>query len=74
MTFRELGKKAAAPGAVLLSDQEKAARWEDLLERSAKAGGTLRVDVGGWSGEDGLRSDKLRFSGISEVGDVDLKD
>jgi hypothetical protein len=47
-----------------LTEQEKADRWDDLLERSAKAGGTLHLGAAG--GEDGLRSDRLRFSGYSE--------
>ncbi|KAH9893286.1 hypothetical protein C8Q73DRAFT_526382 [Cubamyces lactineus] len=34
-----------------LSEQEKAAKWEDLLERSARAGGTLHI------GESGLLSE-----------------
>ncbi|KAG5643580.1 hypothetical protein DXG03_000633 [Asterophora parasitica] len=64
MTFREIGRN---PAGAALSEQEKAARWDDLLERSAKAGGTLHLDMGGRSGEHGLRSDRLRFSEISEV-------
>ncbi|KAF8074480.1 hypothetical protein FPV67DRAFT_1473532 [Lyophyllum atratum] len=64
MTFRELGH--TGPGTTL-SEQEKAARWDDLLDRSAKAGGTLHLDMAGRSGEDGLKSDRLRFSEISEV-------
>ncbi|THH32019.1 hypothetical protein EUX98_g2148 [Antrodiella citrinella] len=43
-----------------LSEREKAAKWDDLLERSARAGGTLHL------GETGLMSDKLRFSVVSE--------
>ncbi|KAG5635179.1 hypothetical protein H0H81_012131 [Sphagnurus paluster] len=61
MTFREMGT------AEVLTEQEKAARWDDLLERSARAGGTLHLDMGGRSGEHGLRSDRLRFSEISEI-------
>lgn len=38
MTFREM-KSLKQP----LSEAEKAAKWEDLLNRSAKAGGTLHV-------------------------------
>ncbi|GLB43101.1 hypothetical protein LshimejAT787_1300020 [Lyophyllum shimeji] len=64
MTFREIGSDGPS---IVLSEQEKAKRWDDLLERSARAGGTLHLDIGGRSGEHGLRSDRLRFSEISEV-------
>lgn len=47
-----------------LTEQEKADRWDDLLERSARAGGTLHLGAGG--GEDGLSSDLLQFSEYSE--------
>ncbi|KAK0201974.1 hypothetical protein DFS33DRAFT_1386262 [Desarmillaria ectypa] len=39
------------------TEQEKADMWNDLLERSARAGGTLHL-----RGNDGLASDQLRFS------------
>lgn len=70
MTFRELGPKgsgtnSSSGGGQALTEAEKAERWDDLLERSARAGGTLHL--GGASGEDGLRSDMLRFSGVSDV-------
>jgi hypothetical protein len=45
----------------VLTEQEKAERWDDLMERSARAGGTLHLGAGG--GEDGLSSDMLRFEG-----------
>jgi hypothetical protein len=62
MTFRELGSSEEKQQ---LTEQEKADRWDDLLERSARAGGTLHLGAGG--GEDGLRSDRLRFSNFSEA-------
>ncbi|KAG6840711.1 hypothetical protein C0991_004854 [Blastosporella zonata] len=62
--FRELGR---ANLGIRLTEQEKAARWDDLLERSAQAGGTLHLNFGARTGEDGLKSDRLRFSDISEL-------
>ena len=56
-TFRELG---SARGEVLTS-QEKEDKWDDLLERSARAGGTLHLGVG----SSRLASDNLRFSSSS---------
>jgi hypothetical protein len=53
-TFRELG---SARGEALTS-QEKEDKWDDLLERSARAGGTLHLGVGSSQ----LASDNLRFS------------
>ena len=44
-----------------LTEQEKSDRWNDLLERSARAGGTLHLGT-----EDRLPSDQLRFSGYSQ--------
>ncbi|KAJ3995692.1 hypothetical protein F5050DRAFT_257015 [Lentinula boryana] len=41
-----------------LSDKEKDDKWDDLLERSKRAGGTLHLN----GGLDGLASDKLGFS------------
>ena len=58
------GSGSASSGQKVLTEQEKADRWNDLLERSARAGGTLHLGVGG--GEDGLPSDQLRYSGYSE--------
>lgn len=54
ITFRELG---SAQGQVLTS-QEKEDKWDDLLERSARAGGTLHLGAG----SSRLASDNLRFS------------
>lgn len=53
-TFRELG---SARGQAWTS-QEKEDKWDDLLERSARAGGTLHLGVGSTQ----LASDDIRFS------------
>ncbi|KAF8493164.1 hypothetical protein F5888DRAFT_1618180 [Russula emetica] len=53
-TFRELG---TARGQAWTS-QEKEDKWDDLLERSARAGGTLHLGVGSTH----LASDDIRFS------------
>ncbi|KAF8493160.1 hypothetical protein F5888DRAFT_1908739 [Russula emetica] len=53
-TFRELG---TARGQVWTS-QEKEDKWDDLLERSAWAGGTLHLGAGSTH----LASDDIRFS------------
>ncbi|KAK0504175.1 hypothetical protein EDD18DRAFT_489981 [Armillaria luteobubalina] len=42
------------------TEQEKTDMWNDLLERSARAGGTLHL-----RGDDGLASDQLRFSAVT---------
>ncbi|KII87070.1 hypothetical protein PLICRDRAFT_55107 [Plicaturopsis crispa FD-325 SS-3] len=59
LTFREMG--SAAPRAAPLTEKEKSERWDDLLERSARAGGTIHM------GGQELMSDKIRFSNISEM-------
>ena len=53
-TFRELG---SARGQAWTS-QEKEDKWDDLLKRSARAGGTLHLGVGSTH----LASDDIRFS------------
>ena len=58
LTFRELGDTPTAP---TLTEQEKADRWDDLLLRSARAGGTLHI------GGEELVSDELHFSDVSEA-------
>ncbi|KAI0028888.1 hypothetical protein K488DRAFT_73414 [Vararia minispora EC-137] len=57
MTFREMN---TGPSAARTA-QEKDAMWDDLLERSALAGGTLHLGSGA------LMSDTLRFSTISST-------
>ena len=53
-TFRERG---SARGQAWTS-QEKEDKWDDLLKRSARAGGTLHLGVG----SSHLASDDIRFS------------
>lgn len=52
-TFRELGKGQKTP----LSEQEKADKFERLLEESDKAGGTLHARA-----QERLLSDSVRLS------------
>jgi hypothetical protein len=54
ITFRELG----SAGGQALTSQEKEDKWDDLLERSARAGGTLHLGAGSAL----LASDNIRFS------------
>ncbi|KZT07508.1 uncharacterized protein LAESUDRAFT_713601 [Laetiporus sulphureus 93-53] len=56
LTFREI----ESPRHVW-TEQEKADKWEDLLQRSERAGGTLHI------GESHLLSDKMRLSQCSDV-------
>ncbi|KAJ7113880.1 hypothetical protein C8R44DRAFT_795900 [Mycena epipterygia] len=42
ITFRDMAEKASA-GQAPLTEKEKAERWEDLLERSDRAGGTIHL-------------------------------
>ena len=53
--YREYKKRIAQASA-----KEKAERWDDLLQRSERAGGTLKM------GGEELESDRFRFSNISE--------
>ncbi|KAH9072297.1 hypothetical protein EDB83DRAFT_2362174 [Lactarius deliciosus] len=54
MTFRELGGTRRQAW----TSQEKEDKWDDLLEKSAQAGGTLHLDAE----NAGLPSDNIRFS------------
>lgn len=54
LTFREVG----SPRRQAWTSKEKEDRWDDLLERSARAGGTLHLGAGGAR----LASDDIRFS------------
>jgi len=53
MTFREITEQKQA-----WSEKEKADKWDDLLERSDNAGGTLHLT----GSVDVLPSDELRYS------------
>ncbi|KAF8527317.1 hypothetical protein JB92DRAFT_907830 [Gautieria morchelliformis] len=53
VTFREMTRTQRQ-----LTEQEKTAKWEDLLQRSAKAGGTLHVGSPTTGGGLGLWSDR----------------
>ena len=44
-TFRELDD-SAGPRKYALTEEEKAEKWDDLMERSARAGGTLHLAAG----------------------------
>ncbi|KAL5492415.1 hypothetical protein ACEPAI_3862 [Sanghuangporus weigelae] len=63
MTFRDISTTAAAAATSssnskqTLTEQEKMDKWNDLLDRSERAGGTLHVGVSG-----ALLSDQLRES------------
>jgi len=54
MTFREMDSERRRN----LTEQEKADRWDALLQKSDAAGGTLHFA----GGNDKLASDDLRFS------------
>jgi len=56
LTFRELESPRHA-----WTEQEKVDKWEALLERSARAGGTLHI------GETGLLSESMRLSQYGET-------
>lgn len=58
LTFREMDSPI---GKQTLSEKEKADKWDDLLERSALAGGTIHLGGGE------LMSDNIRFSTFSEL-------
>ena len=61
MRFREI-----EPAAIRmpLTEEEKRAKWDDLLMRSDEAGGTLHI------GESGLMSDNVRFSAYSQYSEI----
>ncbi|KAI0925075.1 hypothetical protein AcW2_005770 [Taiwanofungus camphoratus] len=56
LNFRELESPRQA-----WTEQEKADKWDDLLQRSARAGGTLHI------GETGLLSETMNLSQDSEI-------
>ncbi|KAF8649372.1 hypothetical protein AX16_005814 [Volvariella volvacea WC 439] len=58
--FREMG--SLGNNRKTLTEKEKADRWDDLLERSDKAGGTLHFNLGLEEGESGLQLDSDQIS------------
>lgn len=61
LTFRDL---SAPGGKVVWSEKEKLDKWDELLDRSERAGGTLHVGFGG------LMSDHLRESTFEPTHDT----
>ncbi|KDQ51079.1 hypothetical protein JAAARDRAFT_542015 [Jaapia argillacea MUCL 33604] len=57
LVFREMGGSQNSRR----TEKDKAELWDDLLERSARAGGTIKL------GGSGLMSDNIRFSNYSEA-------
>lgn len=60
LKFREMGSKNHT---VAWTEKEKADRWDDLLEMSSKAGGTLHLGESGM----GLLSDRVRLSAYEDL-------
>ena len=61
LKFREMGSGEGGKDKKVLTEKEKADRWDDLLERSDRAGGTIHI------GNTKLLSDSLRFSDYSTL-------
>ncbi|KAH9975764.1 hypothetical protein BGW80DRAFT_1250662 [Lactifluus volemus] len=65
VTFREFGSS----GQQAWTSQEKEDRWDDLLERSARAGGTLHLGAGSAR----LASDNIRFSTSTLASELSIR-
>ena len=61
LKFREMGKGEEPKDRKVWTEQEKADRWDDLLEESDRVGGTIHI------GNPKLPSDSLRFSDYSTL-------
>jgi len=61
LRFREMGSGERGKDRKVLTEKEKADRWDDLLEKSDRAGGTIHI------GNTQLLSDSLRFSDYSTL-------
>jgi len=61
LRFREMGSGERGKDRKVLTEKEKADRWDDLLEKSERAGGTIHI------GNTQLLSDSLRFSDYSTL-------
>ena len=59
LTFREMG--SGEDDKKVLTEKEKVDKWDDLLEKSDRAGGTIHI------GKTKLLSDSLRFSDYSTL-------
>jgi dsDNA-binding SOS-regulon protein len=59
--FREMENEDGETDRKALTEKEKADRWDDLLEKSDRAGGTILL------GNSKLASDSLRFSDYSTL-------
>ena len=61
LRFREMGSEEGGKNRKVLTEKEKADKWDDLLEKSDRAGGTIHI------GNTQLLSDSLRFSDYSTL-------
>ena len=61
LRFREMGSGEGGKDRKVLTEKEKADKWDDLLEKSDRAGGTIHI------GNTQLLSDSLRFSDYSTL-------
>jgi hypothetical protein len=61
LRFREMGSREAGKDKKVRTEKEKADMWDDLLEKSDRAGGTIHL------GNTTLPSDNLRFSDYSTL-------
>ena len=61
LRFREMESGEGGKDKKVLTEKEKADRWDDLLEMSDRAGGTIHI------GNSQLLSDSLRFSDYSTL-------
>ena len=61
LRFREMGSGEGGGDRKALTEKEKADKWDDLLEKSDRAGGTIHI------GNAKLLSDSLRFSDYSTL-------
>ena len=61
LKFREMGGGEGEKDRKMLAEKERADRWDDLLERSGRVGGTIHI------GNTKLAPDSLRFSDHSTL-------
>jgi len=66
VAFRDMSE----PWKHTWTDKEKLEKWDDLLKRSEKAGGTIHVDIGELSLDnvrDSMVTESIRDSVVSDV-------